>query len=104
MLQHLTRIGRRAIVSFPNFAHWRSRLNLAFQGKMPVSEALPYQWYDTPNIHLCTIKDFIALCAELGIGIEQSLSLDRWGRARRIGSAPALANLMGEQAVFLLRK
>jgi methionine biosynthesis protein MetW len=104
MIEHLTRIGRRAIVSFPNFAHWRARLNICIQGKMPVSETLPYQWYDTPNIHLCTIKDFVALCGELGVTVEQSLSLDQSGRARLVSSAPALANLFGEQAVFLLKR
>lgn len=104
MIEHLTRIGRHAIVSFPNFAHWRARLHLAFLGRMPVNDALPYQWYDTPNIHLCTIQDFIDLCEKLGISIVQSLALDHRGRARRIRSASAIANLFGAQAVFLLKK
>lgn len=58
VLENMLRIGRRAIVSFPNFAYWRLRLYLALTGRMPVSKSLPYQWHNTPNIHLCTIKDF----------------------------------------------
>ena len=76
VLEHLTRIGRRAIVSFPNFAHWRVRWYLAARGRMPVSETLPYQWHETPNIHFCTIKDFQELCRELNITVERSIFLD----------------------------
>ena len=100
----LTRIGRRAIVSVPNFAHWRLRWYILSRGRMPKSDALPYEWYDTPNIHLCTIKDFMALCRRLGVAIERSVSLDHDGTPRRIGTGLVLANLLGEQAVFLLRR
>src|ERR1700722_5790313 len=75
----LVRIGRRAIVSFPNFGHWRIRLNLLAHGRMPVTAVLTHVWYETPNIHLCTILDFIALCEQLGIVIERSVTLDRDG-------------------------
>jgi len=102
-LQQLLRIGRRAVVSIPNFAHWRNRWHLLMQGRMPVSAALPYEWYDTPNIHLCTIRDFAILCASMGIIVERGFSLDAAGRSRRFGSGKLLVNLMGEQAVFLLR-
>ena len=71
---------------------------------MPVNESLPDQWYDTPNIHFCTIKDFVLLCDEMNITIERSISLDSTGRARGIGSGMFFANLMGEQAVFLLHR
>ncbi|MCY4046354.1 MAG: methionine biosynthesis protein MetW [Cellvibrionales bacterium] len=64
------RIGETAIITFPNFGHWRSRLHLLFRGKMPVSEFMPYEWYDTPNIHFCTIRDFEKLCNNEGIKIE----------------------------------
>ena len=64
VLEHLLRIGRRAIVSFPNFGHWRVRFELALRGRMPVTENLPYSWYDTPNIHFCTIRDFVELCRD----------------------------------------
>ncbi len=104
VLEHLLRIGKRAIVSFPNFGHWRVRWELGVNGRMPVSEALPYQWYDTPNIHFCTIKDFVVLCDELGITVEKSLSLDHNGGMRRIGNNLFTANLFGGQGVFLLRK
>ncbi len=104
VLEHLLRIGRRAIVSFPNFAYWRLRGYLILRGRMPISETLPYQWYDTPNIHFCTIKDFVVMCREMGITVERSISLDHDGNARGIGSALFTANLIGEQAVFLLRK
>ncbi len=102
VLLNLMRIGRKAIVSFPNFAHWRLRLYLGFRGQMPLGDALSYDWFDTPNIHLCTIKDFVVLCEELGISVERSISLDHNGTIRRIGSSAFTANLFGEQAVFLL--
>lgn len=104
VLGHLLRIGRRAIVSFLNFAHWRPRLYLAFKGRMPMSEALPYEWYETPNIHYCTIKDFFVLCEEMGITVERSQALDHQGQARSIGRGLFSANLFGEQAIFLLSK
>jgi methionine biosynthesis protein MetW len=102
VLEHLTRIGRRAIVSFPNFGHWRVRGHLFLFGRMPVTANLPDQWYDTPNIHFCTIKDFVFLCREMGVTIERSLSLDHGGRPRSIGSHVFFNNILGGQAVFLL--
>jgi methionine biosynthesis protein MetW len=104
VLGNMLRIGRRAIVSFPNFGHWRVRVSLMFGGRMPVTNALPHHWFDSPNIHSCTIKDFIQLCAEMGIGIERSVALNHRGARRRIRSNVALANLAGEQAVFLLAR
>jgi len=64
MLEDMLKVGKKGIVSFPNFGHWRIRMHLNFFGTMPKSESLPYEWYDTPNIHLCTVRDFEALCAE----------------------------------------
>jgi len=104
VLSHLLRIAKRAIVSFPNFAHWRARLALGILGRMPVSQTLPYEWYETPNIHLCTIRDFVALCRELDIVIEARKILDTRGRVRNVSTTFFSANLFGEQAVFLLRK
>ncbi|MGF1639436.1 MAG: methionine biosynthesis protein MetW [Rhodospirillales bacterium] len=103
ILQQLLRVGRRAIVSLPNFAHWRLRWHLLVTGRMPVNPTLPYQWYDTPNIHLCTIRDFVILCKEMRVTIERSFSLDRDGVPRRFGGNLFLVNVLGEQAVFLLR-
>jgi methionine biosynthesis protein MetW len=103
VLKQLVRIGRRAIVSFPNFGHWQSRLYLLCRGRMPVTAALPASWHQTPNIHFCTIRDFSALCLELGIRVERALSLDARGRATPQQSLH-LANLFGQSALFLLRK
>lgn len=71
ILRELTRVARQAIVSFPNFGYWRNRLQIALSGHMPVSERMPYQWYDTPNIHLCTLRDFEELCARNTIRITE---------------------------------
>ena len=102
VLEALIRIGKRAIVSFPNFGFWRIRLSLLWRGRMPVSELLTNPWYDTPNIHLCTIRDFVALCDEIGVRIERSLILDRHGRPFTLNPRGSLANLLAEQAVFVL--
>jgi methionine biosynthesis protein MetW len=102
-LEQLLRVGRHAIVSLPNFAHWRLRWHLVVSGRMPVNPTLPYEWYETPNIHLCTIRDFVILCRKMRVTIERSISLDRNGVPRRFGRSLFLVNLFGEQAVFLLR-
>lgn len=104
VLENMLRIGKRAVVSFPNFAHWRVRGQLFFNGRMPVNETLAHQWYDTPNIHFCTIKDFVVLCREMGITVERSYALDHDGTKRGVFTSLFLANMLGEQAVFLLRK
>jgi methionine biosynthesis protein MetW len=104
VLEALVRIGKRAIVSFPNFGFWRLRLGLLRHGTMPVSALLNHQWYDTPNIHLCTIRDFVALCDEIAIRIELSLTLDRHGRPYSLDPRGSLANLLAEQGVFVLSR
>jgi methionine biosynthesis protein MetW len=101
VLLDLVRIGRRAIVSFPNFGHWRARWHLLVHGRMPTTGALPDSWWSTPNIHLCTIRDFVELAADLGIVVEKGLALNAHGRPIRLG---AFANTFGETGVFLLRK
>jgi methionine biosynthesis protein MetW len=102
VVESLVRIGRRAIVSFPNFGAWRIRLGLLLHGRMPVTELLDHSWYDTPNIHLCTIRDFVALCDGIGARIERSLTLDRHGRPFTLDPRGGLANLLAEQGVFVL--
>jgi methionine biosynthesis protein MetW len=102
VVEELVRIGKRAIVSFPNFGFWRIRLGLLWRGRMPVSELLNNSWYDTPNIHLCTIRDFVVLCDELGTKIERSITLDRHGRPFSLNPRGGLANLLAEQGVFVL--
>lgn len=104
VLQQVTRIGRQAIVSIPNFGYWRNRVHLGVTGHMPVTSTLRYQWYDTPNIHFCTIRDFIELCQQLDITIRQQLFHDSEGRARGYLRNNALGNLMAEQATFLIEK
>ena len=102
VLEQMLRVGKRAIVSFPNFAHWHVRLRLVFGGRMPETPTLRHKWYDTPNIHLCSIDDFRALCRDMGVRIERSIVLNR--NSRPIHMPPLLANLFGEQAVFMLRR
>jgi methionine biosynthesis protein MetW len=102
VLEELLRIGRRAIVSVPNFGFWRVRLSLLFRGRMPVTELLDNSWYDTPNIHLCTIRDFVVLCDEVGARIERSQTLDRHGQPFALDPRGSLANLLAEQGVFVL--
>ncbi len=104
VLNDLLRIGERAIVSFPNFGYWRVRLSLLFKGRMPVTRDLPHTWYDTPNIHFCTIRDFVNLCDEVGARVERAAALD--GAGQRIGlSMPWwFWNFFGQQAVFLLSR
>ncbi len=104
VLNNMLRIGRHAIVSFPNFGHWRVRLHLLTRGRMPVNETLAYEWYETPNIHFCTIRDFLVLCRDLGIVVERSVPLDRNGRELSMAGRGGTANLLAAQAVFLLTR
>ncbi|MEM8916596.1 MAG: methionine biosynthesis protein MetW [Pseudomonadota bacterium] len=102
-LEQLIRIGKHAIVSFPNFGYWRLRCDFLIHGRMPQSDQLPHDWYETPNIHLCTVKDFAALATEMGLVIDQCLVLNSDGRA--IYHRPGFrANWVGTQAVFALSR
>ena len=103
VLCQLVRIGRRAIVSFPNFGHWRVRWSLLTTGRMPVTEHLEHSWYDTPNIHFCTIRDLDALCADLGILVDRRVVLFNNCVARDMPLSRR-ANLLGRDAIFLLRR
>ncbi|MDE1149446.1 MAG: methionine biosynthesis protein MetW [Azospirillaceae bacterium] len=104
VLLEMLRIGRRVIVSFPNFGYWRVRLALLLTGRMPVTDRLGFQWWETPNIHFCTIADFTALCADLGIMVERSAILDHTGHQLTSDATTWRANWSGEQGVFLLRR
>ena len=104
VLEHLLRIGRRAIVSFPNFGHWRVRTSLLFGGRMPVTENLSYAWYETPNIHFCTIRDFVDLCDTIGAQIEDGVALNGHGDKVGLKLPWAVWNLFGEQAIFVLSR
>ena len=103
VLGHLLRIGKHTAVSLPNFGHWRVRLSLLARGRMPRTKALGYEWYDTPNIHLCTIADFAALVTETGAVIEHSVALSEMGRTRPMRADAWNPNLFAEGAIFLLR-
>ena len=98
VLEEMLRIGREAILTFPNFAHWRCRLYLGTKGRMPVSEFMPYTWYNTPNIHLCTFKDFEALCRERSIRILDRLVVDQTHRSSMLSGL--WPNLLGEIAIY----
>jgi methionine biosynthesis protein MetW len=104
VLEHMLRIGRRAIVSFPNFGHWRIRMQVLFRGRMPRTDNLPYVWYDSPNIHFCTIKDFRELCAAAGAEMEKAVALNPWGSPLRLNAPWWFWNMLGEQAVFRLSR
>jgi methionine biosynthesis protein MetW len=104
VLEQLLRIGRHAVVSFPNFGHWRIRLHLLTEGRMPVTPNMPESWYETQNIHYCTIKDFLALCATVEAKVERSVALNAYGQRIGLGLPFSWQNLIGEQAVFLLTK
>ena len=102
ILKELLRVGSKAIVSFPNFGHWKIRLQLLLRGKMPITEGLPYTWYDTPNIHFFTLKDFENLCKEMNIVIEKSIGLTNKGKQFSINSSLFSPNLITHEAIFLL--
>jgi methionine biosynthesis protein MetW len=97
LVAEMLRVGREAIVSFPNFGHWSHRLQVML-GRMPVSKSLPYQWYNTPNVHLCTVADFDGFCSEHGFRVLERVVLD--------GGKPvaALPNLLGSLAIYRFRR
>ncbi|MFO8008264.1 MAG: methionine biosynthesis protein MetW [Candidatus Brocadiia bacterium] len=100
VVQEMLRVGRRGIISFPNFAHWRVRVQLLLGGKMPVTGVLPYSWYETPNIHLLTIKDFHEFCRRQGVRIMDAIYL-----SPGFGRRPALmANLLASMAIFVVER
>ena len=102
ILTELLRVGSKAIVSFPNFGHWKIRLQLLLWGKMPITEGLPYTWYDTPNIHFFTLKDFQNLCKDMNIVIEKSIGLTSSGKQFLINNSIFTSNIFTNEAIFLL--
>ncbi len=106
VLKHLLRIGRRVIISLPNFGHYNFRLQILFRGRMPVSKFLSYSWYDTPNIHFCTIRDFVELTKEPEVNaeMERAIALNASGGRMPVNVPWWFWNLFGEQAVFVLKK
>ncbi len=104
VLNELLRIADRAVVSLPNFGQWRVRWSLMVQGRMPETKALPEPWWSTPNIHLCTLHDFTALCDDLDLRIEACSALNAGKPARPIDPTRALENWRSETALFLLSR
>lgn len=104
VLENMLRIGRHAVVSVPNFGHWRIRLQILTRGRMPVTDNLPYTWYDTPNIHFCTIRDFVDLTRTVEAQIERAVALNGAGQPVGWSMPWWFWNLFGEQAVFLLTR
>ena len=104
VLENLLRIGRRVAISLPNFGHWRVRLSLLFGGRMPRTRALDYSWHDTPNIHLCTLADFVDLARENGATIDRAMALKGDAVAGDVRPDSWGPNFMALGAIFLLRK
>ena len=102
VIEEMLRIGKKVIVSFPNFAYWKVRFYLFFKGKMPKSEFLPFEWYNTPNIHLLTVNDFFEFCQKRDIKIEKAIYCTK-GRVKN-SIFRATANLLSEEAIFLISK
>lgn len=102
LLRDMLRVGHEGVVTFPNFAYWRARVQLSLAGRMPVTRALPAQWFETPNIHLCTIKDFEALCQSTGVEVVERIVV----RTRRPEGllARAWPALFGETALYRIRR
>ena len=104
VLRQMLRIGRHALVSFPNFGHWQVRWQLLWSGRMPMTSVWARPWHETPNIHPCTIRDFFILCEEEGYTVEKWLAIDEAGQRAPWRRFSGLANLFGEQALFQLTR
>ena len=102
LLNEMVRVGKSAIVTFPNFGHWRTRTYLGFKGRMPMSKTLPHRWYNTPNIHLCTFKDFEELCRDNQIEIERRTVVDSSHKSSAL--LKLLPNFLGEFAIYQVKK
>ena len=104
VIKELLRVGKRAIVTIPNFGHWRVRLNLLTKGTMPVTKTLPNDWYNTPNIHMCTIKDFVKFSKTINFKIYKSLALMNKNVSNINNSNLSFKNLFAELGIFLIEK
>lgn len=103
VINEMLRVGKYGIVSFPNFAYWRIRMYLLLKGKMPKSKMLPFEWYDTPNIHLLTVKDFFDYCEQRNIKITKSI-LTRRGKVIRSILKKVFADIFAEEVIFVIQK
>lgn len=103
VIKEMLRVGKHAVVSFPNFAYWRIRFYLLFKGKMPKSKMLPFEWYDTPNIHLLTVRDFFDYCEKRDIKISKSI-LTRRGKVVKSRLRRTFADIFAEEVIFVIHK
>ena len=104
VIRELLRVGKKAIITIPNFGHWKVRLNLLFKGTMPITESLPNDWYNTPNIHMCTIKDFVKFSKIINFKIFKSLALTNKNISNINNSNLFYKNLFAELGIFLIEK
>ena len=104
VLDELLRVGRKAIVTIPNFGHWRVRLNLLFKGTMPITKTLPHKWHNTPNLHMCTIKDFSNFCEDKKINFIKSLALNKEKVLNISKSNLETRNFFSDLGIFLIQK
>ena len=104
VIKDLLRVGKKVIVTIPNFGHWKVRLDLLFKGEMPITKNLPYEWYNTPNLHMCTIQDFYNFCNNKGINIFKTISLNGKKTSKITSSNLKYKNLISELGIFLLEK
>ena len=103
ILSELTRIGEKVIVSIPNFGFWKVRLDLLFKGKMPITRKLNSTWFDTDNIHLCTILDFLELCDQLNLTVKQTVTITSKKQKKFTGKPSIKENIFAEEAIFLIQ-
>tara|TARA_B110000444_G_C18448461_1_gene414541 strand:- start:9 stop:605 length:597 start_codon:yes stop_codon:yes gene_type:complete len=104
VIKELLRVGKKAIVTIPNFGHWKVRLNLLTQGTMPVTKTLPNNWYNTPNIHMCTIKDFVKFSKVMNFKIYKSLALMNKNVTNINNSNLFFKNIFAELGIFLIER
>ena len=104
VINELLKVGKKVIVTIPNFGYWRVRLQLLFKGTMPVTENLPHEWYNTPNLHMCTIKDFVNFCSKKNINLFKSLALHENNVSKISSKNLNLKNLFSELGIFLIEK
>ena len=104
VIKDLLRVGKKVIVTIPNFGHWKVRVDLLFKGEMPITKNLPYEWYNTPNLHMCTIQDFYNFCKSKGISIFKTISLNGKKTSKITSSNLKFKNLISELGIFLLEK
>ena len=104
VIKDLLRVGKKVIVTIPNFGHWKVRVDLLFKGEMPITKNLPYEWYNTPNLHMCTIQDFYNFCNNKGINIFKTISLNGQKTSKITSSNLKFKNLISDLGIFLLEK